>query len=117
MSCCNPCGARGLKFAGVVRHGNKYPHKVPTANVPHNGAIEPGVYVGCAFRCGDEADEADVCLGRCLVWATPNYHVAEVYIAEFEGDLYGQTLKIQSLTALTRDQMADGYDLFLTTIA
>ena len=116
MRCCNPCGVRGLKFAGAVRHGNKYPHKAPTANVPHHGAIEPGVYSGCAWPCGDEADEADVCLGKCLVWVTPNFHVAEVYIAEFDGDLYGQTLKIQSLVLLNREQMREGYDLFLATL-
>lgn len=116
MTCCNPCGTGGIMFAGQVLHGNKYPHKAPTANISHGGKLEPGVYVGCAFLMGDESDEAEVCLGRCLVWATPNYHIAEVYISEYEGDLYNEMLRVRSMQPLSREDMKEGYDLFLTSL-
>ena len=116
MTCCNPCGSNKLMFAGQVMHGNKYPHKAPTANISHGGLIKPGVYVGCAFLMGEESDESETCLGRCLVWVAPNNVVAEVYISEYEGDLYGEIVKVKSMRALDRAEMREGYDLFLTNL-
>ena len=116
MSCCNPCGSKGIMFAGQVLHGHGYPHKAPTANISHGGKLKPGIYHGCAFKVGDESDESDTCLGRCLVWSTPNTVIAEVYIAEFDGDLYGEVIRCRALQRVDRDMMREGYDLFLATM-
>ena len=103
------CVTPGIMFSGTVLHGNKYPHKAPTANVSTGGKLKPGVYIGCC-----ELD--DKCLGRCLVWSTPNNPIAEVYIGDFDGDLYGKIIRCSGLRLLTKDEMKEGYDLFLSII-
>ncbi|MEE2887535.1 MAG: riboflavin kinase [Planctomycetota bacterium] len=109
----NCCGAQGETLTGIVVKGHQYPHKAPTANVAHGGTLSPGIYRGCAYTLGDESDECDKYLGKCLVWVVPNQTCAEAYIADFSGDLYGELLKLRALQPVTRDEMIEGYDRFL----
>ena len=109
----NCCGAEGDTLTGVVVKGQQYPHKAPTANVVHGGALSPGIYRGCAYTPGDEADECDKMLGLCMVWVVPGQDCAEAYIAGFSEDLYGHLLKLRALRPVTRDEMINGYDRFL----
>ena len=96
------------EFSGQVLKGYGYPHKMPTANVDHQGLLPQGVFLGLAFveqlsRSGAGVLEAE--LGRCMVWSYPNSTIAEVFISGFSGNLYGQTLIVYDLEQLSRKDL------------
>tara|TARA_R100000808_G_C2152469_1_gene161933 strand:- start:1598 stop:1894 length:297 start_codon:yes stop_codon:yes gene_type:complete len=88
----------------VIR-GAGYPHKVPTANVVMEGdTLEDGAYLG-------ECHQGGTTLGPCAVWVMPHApDIAEVFVAGYEGDLYGEELEVVNMERLGRDQQREMYD-------
>ena len=79
---------------GTVKGGQRFEHKVPTANIEMLAPGLPvGVWFGVAWHNGRE-------LGPC----------AEVYIAEWEGDLYGEELEVRDVRRVSREEMKQLYD-------
>lgn len=96
------------EFSGEVIHGEGYEKKLPTANIKHGG-VAPGVYLGKATLTGEDRKG----LGRCLITVTPDNPVAEVYIADFRGNLYGVILSIHNLVPLSREDLIVLFDSLL----
>ena len=66
--------------------------------------IGEGVYVGEAHHQGQN-------LGKAIVTVTPEQPaIAEVYITYFDGDLYGEHLKVTGLQQLSRSRLMHIYN-------
>ena len=86
-------------ITGIVIRGREYPHKVPTANMELDEPFEPGIFtamVKLAYTKGDQV------LGQAIVWSIPGSSVLEVYIGQYEGDLYGEELTLFQFRQLER---------------
>jgi riboflavin kinase/FMN adenylyltransferase len=87
-------------MAGEVVHGDKRGRELgyPTANlVPPEGYVVPGHGVYAA-RAGDHA--AAVNVGVRPQFETGRGELIEAYLIDFEGDIYGQELRIEFLKRL-----------------
>lgn len=97
-----------MEITGEVITGDRFEHKPPTANVVMQKRVPVGVYLGRAFL-------GTAPLGRAAVWVLPHQaHIAEVYVSEFEGDLYGSYLTVKKLKQLNRVQLIELYDKALS---
>tara|TARA_R100000808_G_scaffold6651_3_gene19597 strand:- start:7308 stop:7604 length:297 start_codon:yes stop_codon:yes gene_type:complete len=90
---------------GVVKGGDRYPHKVPTANIDMmEPRVPEGVYRGMAVLRGDE-------IGDCFGWVLPHRpDVLEAYVAGWDDDMYGEILMIKDMIPLGRDELKQLYD-------
>ena len=91
----------------VVLRGYGYPHKMPTANIDHEGQLPLGVHTGLCFVVETVYGNPDVEveLGKCLIWSYPNTRIAEVFISGFDGDLYNKTIVIYDIKSLSREHL------------
>lgn len=91
-----------LRHSGTVIHGEKLGRTIgfPTANLaqtPTSDDFKPGVYFG-SCQVVKAKTEKTAELHDCLVYFGPRYifgeqvNSFEVFIYDFSGDLYGQTL-------------------------
>ena len=93
-----------MNVSGEVIVGQGFPEKVPTANIQLNTPIDVGCYLGEAMS-GDES------LGNAAEWVMPNDPmIAETYISEFDGDLYGTFLTVKGMKKLNRENLKALYD-------
>ena len=94
---------------GIVKGGQRFEHKVPTANIE---MLAPGLPVGVWFGVAWHRERK---LGPCACWVLPHQPgVCEVYVAEWEGDLYGEELEVRDLRVVSKDEMKQLYDRALS---
>lgn len=98
-----------FELAGTVVHGDKRGRELgfPTANlVPDPAFVLPahGVY---ACVTGDGTPAA-VSIGVRPTFTTGRGELVEAYLLDFEGDLYGQRIKLQFLERLRGELKFDG---------
>lgn len=97
-----------MGITGEVIVGERFEDKPPTANVMMEKRVPVGVYLGVA-KLGPAL------LGKAAVWVLPHQpHVAEVYVSDFEGDLYGSFLKVERMKKLDRKEIINLYDKALS---
>jgi len=94
-----------FQLAGTVAHGDKRGRELgfPTANlVPDDALVCPGhgVYACLAYEDPDHPLPAAVSIGVRPTFETGRGELIEAYILDFEGDLYGQTLRLEFLARL-----------------
>ena len=113
----------GLPFQlrGTVEHGDKRGRTLgyPTANlVPDNALIYPGngVYA-CRAAVGDDWWPAAVSIGVRPTFVTGRGVLVEAYLLDFEGDLYGQELRLAFLARLRGERRFDSVDALVAQMA
>jgi len=97
-----------MEITGAVIVGERFGHKPPTANVLMKKSVPVGTYIGQTFLGRAK-------LGKSAVWVLPHQpHIAEVYVSEFEGDLYGSYLTVKKMRLLDRVEIIELYDKALS---
>lgn len=94
-----------FQLAGTVAHGDKRGRELgfPTANlVPDDALVCPGhgVYACLAYEDPAHPRPAAVSIGVRPTFETGRGELIEAYILDFDGDLYGQTLRLEFLARL-----------------
>lgn len=111
--------ARPFAIRGQVIHGDKRGRTigVPTANVPLGDYMRPayGVYATRSRLADGRVVDGVASLGVRPMYAleTP---LLEVWLFDFDGDLYGQTLDTQLIAWLRGEETFDGLDALKTQI-
>jgi riboflavin kinase / FMN adenylyltransferase len=103
-----------FQIRGVVAHGDKRGRTLgyPTANlVPDPRLVVPdhGVYAARAFVGGDE-HVAAVNVGVRPTFKTGRGLLVEAFLVDFEGDLYGEPLRLDFLERLRGERRFDSVD-------
>ncbi|HBI19591.1 MULTISPECIES: bifunctional riboflavin kinase/FAD synthetase [unclassified Brevundimonas] len=110
---------RPFAIQGEVIHGDKRGRTigVPTANVPLGDYMRPayGVYATRSRLADGRVVDGVASLGVRPMYAleTP---LLEVWLFDFDGDLYGQTLDTQLIVWLRGEETFDGLDALKTQI-
>ncbi|WP_312597410.1 bifunctional riboflavin kinase/FAD synthetase [Brevundimonas sp.] len=110
---------RPFAIQGQVIHGDKRGRTigVPTANVPLGDYMRPayGVYATRSRLADGRVVDGVASLGVRPMYAleTP---LLEVWLFDFDGDLYGQTLDTQLIAWLRGEETFDGLDALKTQI-
>jgi riboflavin kinase/FMN adenylyltransferase len=114
-----------FQVRGIVAHGDKRGRTLgyPTANlVPDPLYCTPGhgVYACRARIVGPDAEL--VCAAAVNVGVRPQFvtgrgELIEAYLLDFEGDLYGQELRIDFLTRLRGERRFDSVDALVAQMA
>jgi riboflavin kinase/FMN adenylyltransferase len=109
----------GLPFQlrGTVEHGDQRGRTLgfPTANlVPDNALIYPGngVYA-CRAAVGDEWWPAATSIGVRPTFVTGRGVLVEAFLIGFEGDLYGQQLRLAFLARLRGEKRFEDVDALI----
>jgi len=96
-------------ITGIVIHGRGYEHKAPTANVKLEEPLEPGIFTAMVRLKGEV-------IGQAMVWSIPRSSILEVYIAKFNGNLYGEELTIFHIHRLERSTLCTLLDQALRSV-
>lgn len=110
---------RPFAIAGEVVHGDKRGRTigVPTANVPLGGYMRPayGVYATRTRLADGRVFDGVASLGVRPMWETPE-PMLEVWLFDFDGDLYGQVIETQLIAWLRPEASFDGLEALKTQI-
>jgi riboflavin kinase/FMN adenylyltransferase len=103
-----------FQMRGPVVHGDKRGRTLgyPTANlVPDNALVVPGhgIYA-CTAEVGGERHLAAVNVGVRPTFHTGRGLLVEAYLLDFDGDLYGQELRLDFLERLRGERRFDSVD-------
>jgi riboflavin kinase / FMN adenylyltransferase len=103
-----------FQMRGVVAHGDKRGRTLgfPTANlVPDSALVVPdhGIYA-CLAEVGGERRIAAVNVGVRPTFQTGRGLLVEAYLLDFEGDIYGQELRLEFLERLRGEKRFDSVD-------
>jgi riboflavin kinase / FMN adenylyltransferase len=103
---------------GEVAHGDKRGRDLgfPTANlVPQDGFVVPGhgVYACRAHMAGGETRTAAVSVGVRPMFVTGRGELIEAYLLDFDGDLYGSTLRLEFLKRLRGEKRFESVDILV----
>ncbi|HRO31867.1 MAG TPA: bifunctional riboflavin kinase/FAD synthetase [Brevundimonas sp.] len=111
---------RPFAIAGEVVHGDKRGRTLgtPTANVPLGGYMRPafGVYATRSRLPDGRVIDGVASLGVRPMWRTLD-PMLEVWLFDFDGDLYGQTLETQLIAWLRPEATFDGLEALKAQIA
>ncbi len=123
----DPAGAAGVlgrpfEIVGRVRHGDKLGRTLgfPTANVDHRSYLPPktGVY---AVRAALDREGAPWLAGVANFGNRPTVGglrlLLEVHLFDFQGDLYGQRLRVRLIDYLRPERKFDGLEALKAQIA
>ncbi|HEV2812204.1 MAG TPA: bifunctional riboflavin kinase/FAD synthetase [Solirubrobacteraceae bacterium] len=118
----NPLLVDPFQVRGEVAHGDKRGRELgyPTANlVPDPAFVTPGhgVYAGRAATVDGEWSIAAVNIGIRPQFNTGRGELIEAYLLDFEGDLYGQELRIEFHRRLRGERRFADVDALLTQMA
>lgn len=110
---------RPFAIAGEVVHGDKRGRTlgVPTANVSLGGYMRPafGVYATRTRLADGRVFDGVASLGVRPMWRTPE-PMLEVWLFDFDDDLYGQTIETQLIAFLRPEMTFDGLEALKTQI-
>ena len=103
-----------FQMRGTVAHGDKRGRTLgfPTANlVPDNALVVPdhGIYA-CRAEVGGEQRIAAVNVGVRPTFQTGRGLLVEAYLLDFDGDIYGQELRLEFLARLRGEKRFDSVD-------
>ena len=103
-----------FQMRGTVAHGDKRGRTLgfPTANlVPDNALVVPdhGIYA-CRAEVGGERRIAAVNVGVRPTFQTGRGLLVEAYLLDFEGDIYGQELRLEFLDRLRGEKRFESVD-------
>jgi riboflavin kinase / FMN adenylyltransferase len=103
-----------FQMRGTVAHGDKRGRTLgfPTANlVPDNALVVPdhGIYA-CRAEVGGERRVAAVNVGVRPTFQTGRGLLVEAYLLDFDGDIYGQELRLEFLERLRGEKRFDSVD-------
>jgi FAD synthase len=102
---------KNIVLKGIVQKGDGIQWKQPTANVaPDCGRSLPPGFYGCHAVVRGEI------LGAALINSQAYTETLEVYISQFQGDLYGEVLELHGILRLERDILSNLYDLALLSL-
>ncbi len=95
-----------FSVSGRVVHGDRLGHALgyPTANIPLKRRVSPvhGIFVAAVHGIGGASRQAAAYVGnRPAVGG--RHEMLEVFVFDFDGELYGQRLKVQLLHQLRAD--------------
>lgn len=102
-------------FAAEVQHGEQRGRQLgyPTANLnPTVGYCTPGhgVYAGRAQLDGGEVKIAAINVGMRPMFESGLGELIEAYLLDFDGDLYGQQLRVEFLERLRGEESFENVD-------
>ncbi|MDX2136433.1 MAG: bifunctional riboflavin kinase/FAD synthetase [Saprospiraceae bacterium] len=108
---------RPFEFSGTVVAGERIGRTIgfPTANLnindPHKLIPPPGIYAARA-HCAQGAFDAMLYIGDRPTIENPNHpgKTIEVNLLDFNGDLYGQTLRVQVIDFIRHDKKLNGLE-------
>ncbi len=108
---------RPFEFSGTVVAGERIGRTIgfPTANLdinnPHKLIPPPGIYAARA-HCRQGAYNAMLYIGDRPTIENPNHpgKTIEVNLLDFNGDLYGQTLRVEVIDFIRHDKKLNGLD-------
>jgi riboflavin kinase/FMN adenylyltransferase len=112
-----------FSFSGTVVHGNHLGRTLgfPTANIaiadPHKLILPSGIYAAKVFLAGAKPYKGALYIGNRPTVEASGKRVIEVNIVDFEGDLYGQELRIEVVAFIRPDKKLDGLDSLKQQIA
>ena len=88
-----------MKYTGIVQKGKGYGAKLgfPTANIPCESPIIPGVYAARVEVEGGMHDAA--------VYADTKHALIEAHLLDFAGDLYDKSITIELLKKMRDDKV------------
>ncbi|MCC6314787.1 MAG: bifunctional riboflavin kinase/FAD synthetase [Thermomicrobiales bacterium] len=100
---------RPFRVAGEVIHGKKLGREIgfPTANVappPDLAPLADGIYAAWAWLDGDAAPRPAVTYVGARPTVNSGPRLVETHLLDFDGDLYGQTLRSDVLERLRPDE-------------
>jgi riboflavin kinase/FMN adenylyltransferase len=103
-----------FQMRGTVAHGDKRGRTLgfPTANlVPDNALVVPdhGIYA-CRAEVGGEHRIAAVNVGVRPTFQTGRGLLVEAYLLDFDGDIYGQELRLEFLERLRGEKRFDSVE-------
>tara|TARA_R100000152_G_C6572843_1_gene39529 strand:- start:14 stop:391 length:378 start_codon:yes stop_codon:yes gene_type:complete len=98
-----------IEITGTVIRGLQYEHKAPTANLELEFELPPGIFTALIQHNGSV-------IGQGMIWSTPGKNVVEVYIGQFDGDLYGEQLTLLQLHRLERPLLCKLMDQALKSV-
>jgi riboflavin kinase/FMN adenylyltransferase len=103
-----------FQMRGTVAHGDKRGRTLgfPTANlVPDNALVVPdhGIYA-CRAEVGGEHRIAAVNVGVRPTFQTGRGLLVEAYLLDFDGDIYGQELRLEFLQRLRGEKRFDSVE-------
>jgi riboflavin kinase / FMN adenylyltransferase len=113
---------REYELRGVVEHGDERGRTwgFPTANVAVPDDIllpSDGIYAGWYVRPSGERVPAAISLGRRpTVYDAQPYRLLEVHLLDWDGDLYGETARVQFVAHLHNEEKFDSVDDLLVQI-
>lgn len=102
-------------FAAEVQHGEQRGRQLgyPTANLsPASGYCTPGhgVYAGRAQLSGGAVKIAAINVGMRPMFDSELGELIEAYLLDFDGDLYGQQLRVEFLERLRGEEKFESVD-------
>lgn len=110
---------RPFALTGVIEHGDQRGRTLgfPTANLAPEGEILPknGVYAAFAVLPDGRRAPAVCNIGQRPTFAGRDVRV-EAHLLDFEGDLYGQRLRLDVVARLRDEQRFAGLDALVTQI-
>lgn len=120
MGRANALLGRPWVIEGIVIHGDKRGREIgyPTANIGFGDMLTPsyGVYAVEVKIDGDDQWRG----GAANIGIRPMFETVhpmlEVYIFDFDGDLYGQTLQVRPIQKLRDEMKFDGLDALIAQI-
>jgi riboflavin kinase/FMN adenylyltransferase len=99
-----------FQVRGEVTHGDKRGRELgfPTANlIPDDALVCPGHGV---YACLADGRPAAVSIGVRPTFTTGRIELIEAYLLDYDGDLYGQELRLEFLARLRGERRFDGAD-------
>ncbi len=99
--------ATPFQLRGEVTHGDKRGRELgfPTANlIPDDALVCPGHGI---YACLADGGPASVSIGVRPTFKTGRIELIEAYLLDFEGDLYGRTLRLDFLARLRGERRFD----------
>ncbi len=117
----NDCLGRPFRLMGVVVEGSRRGRALgfPTANMQiaeEQAYPARGVYACRASLGAGEVKEAVVNIGVRPTFGAADAPIIEAHLLDFDGDLYGQTLRLDFMARLRPEQKFNGVDELLAQI-
>ena len=112
-----------FSLSGTVVHGNHLGRTIgfPTANIaledPHKLILPKGIYAAKVFITGGEPKNGALYIGNRPTVESSGKQVIEVNIFDFEGDLYGQEIRVEVVGFIRPDKKLDGLESLKQQIA